>query len=207
MARWFLPDTPDLLGALMEQVEVTRDGMAALVAWARSGGAEADTRALRDAEHLADEKKRALRLMLKQAFTTPLDPEDLFILSERLDEVLNGAKDAVREAELMGLPPDAAIVEMCELLAQGVDRLAEAFAHLGPNHGTGGSEATDAADAAVKSCRGVERVYRSAMSALLEVEDLREVTGRREVYRRFSRLADMLIAVAERVWYAVVKEG
>lgn len=207
MARWFLPETPDLLGALMEQVAVTQEGMAALVAWAHSGGGEAEAKALRDAEHRADDKKRALRMMLKQAFTTPLDPEDLYILSERLDEVLNGAKDAVRETEVMNLPPDAAVTEMCELLAQGVDQLAEAFAHLGPNQGGTGSEATDAADAAVKSRRGVERVYRAAMSSLIEVEDLREVTGRREVYRRYSRLADELVSVAERVWYAVVKEG
>ena len=45
------------------------------------------------------------------------------------------------------------------------------------------------------------------MGELLEVEDLREVMARRELYRRFSRLADGLIDVAERVWYAVVKEA
>jgi len=207
MARWFLPETPDLLGALTEQVVVTQEGMAALVAWAHSGGGEAEAKALRDAEHRADDKKRALRVMLKQAFTTPLDPEDLYILSERLDEVLNGAKDAVREAEVMAVPPDPSVAEMCELLAQGVDRLAEAFGHLGANGGDEGSAATDAADAAVKTSRRVERVYRAAMSSLIAVEDLREVTGRREVYRRYSRLADQLVSVAERVWYAVVKEG
>ena len=45
------------------------------------------------------------------------------------------------------------------------------------------------------------------MSALLQVTDLREVMGRREVYRRLSRIADLVHAVAERVWYAVVKEA
>ena len=45
------------------------------------------------------------------------------------------------------------------------------------------------------------------MSALLTVNDLAEVTGRRELYRRMSRIGDLVHAVAERVWYAVVKEG
>ena len=44
------------------------------------------------------------------------------------------------------------------------------------------------------------------MSALLENPDLREVMGRREVYRRFSRLSEAIVTVAERVWYASVKE-
>jgi hypothetical protein len=45
------------------------------------------------------------------------------------------------------------------------------------------------------------------MSTLLEVDDLRKVMGRREAYRRLSRIGDHIHAVAERVWYAIMKEG
>ena len=45
------------------------------------------------------------------------------------------------------------------------------------------------------------------MSALMEVDDLREVMSRREMYRRLSRIGDLVHIVAERVWYAVVKEA
>lgn len=31
--------------------------------------------------------------------------------------------------------------------------------------------------------------------------------GRRELYRRFSRVSEDLVEVAERVWYAIFKEG
>jgi len=44
------------------------------------------------------------------------------------------------------------------------------------------------------------------MSKLLIVEDAREVTGRRELYRRYARLGEALESVAERVWYSVVKK-
>jgi hypothetical protein len=44
------------------------------------------------------------------------------------------------------------------------------------------------------------------MADLLAGEDLREITGRRELYRRFSRMSETLVEVAERIWYAAVKE-
>ena len=31
--------------------------------------------------------------------------------------------------------------------------------------------------------------------------------ARRELYRRISRVSDSVVEVAERVWYATVKEG
>ena len=46
-----------------------------------------------------------------------------------------------------------------------------------------------------------------ATSSLLAVDDLREVMGKRELYRRFSRISEVLVACAERVWYAHVKEA
>jgi uncharacterized protein Yka (UPF0111/DUF47 family) len=199
--RWFLPETPDVLGMLCEQAAVTVEGIEALVEWARGDTAKAGV--VRDCEHRADSSKRELRLALTIAFSLPLEAEDLFVLSGGLDRVLNGAKDAVRESEVMALPPDEAIAAMAGYLLEGVRDLGVAFACLG----TDGAAATDAADRAVKSQRRLERVYRTAMGALLEVDDLRLVMGRRELYRRLARLSVGVTDVAERVWYAVVKEA
>ena len=88
-------------------------------------------------------------------------------------------------------------------LGQGTRHLEEAFEHLTSHEGN----ATDAADAAVKSARKLEHVYRRAMSALLDEDDLREVMGRRELYGRFARVAERLVETADRVWYSVVKEA
>jgi uncharacterized protein Yka (UPF0111/DUF47 family) len=203
---WFLPESPDVLGMLCRQAAVTGEGMAALVDWAN---AEPDAaQRVRDCEHRADDTKRELRRALTIAFITPIDAEDLYVMSERLDAVLNGAKDTVRESEVMGVLPDEAVAAMATLLAVGVGHLATAFERLGPDsRGKASASATEAADAAVKSQRRLERVYRNAASALLKVDDLREVMGRRELYRRFSRMSEILIQAADRVWYATVKEG
>jgi uncharacterized protein Yka (UPF0111/DUF47 family) len=199
---WFLPNSPDVLGMLRRQTEITIEGMEALVAWA--GGEQEAERRLRDSEHAADDAKRELRTALTEALTSPLDREDLFELSRGLDDVLNGAKDTVREADVMGVPPDAAIAALAGRLAQGTRTLAGAFEALS----SGDQEAaTTAADATVKAQRKLEREYRRAMSDLVMVDDVREVTARRELYRRLARTSDALVAVAERVWYSVLKES
>lgn len=199
--RWFLPKNPDLLGLLCEQSAITVDGMQALVVWAAGEPAAGDQ--VREYEHRADAKKRQLWLELRNAFSPPIDAEDLYSLSSDLDEVLNAAKNLVRELEVMELTPDEATHQMVILLAEATQHLADAFARLGEQPG----DTTECADAAIKSARRVEHVYRSAMSALLQVDDLREVMGRREGYRRLSRIGDHVHAVAERVWYAVMKEA
>lgn len=200
--RWFLPETPDVLGMLRGQAAVTVEGMDALVAWAHGELAAADR--VRDSEHRADACKRELREALTVAFTTPLVPEDVFELSRDLDEILNSAKNTVREAEVMHAAPNPAIAQMAEHLAIGAGQLADAFAALSDSDP---SRATQAADAAVKAQRRLEHVYRAAMSALVDIDDLRQVSALRELYRRLSRTSDHLVDAAERVWYSVLKES
>jgi hypothetical protein len=199
--HWFLPDTPDVLGMLRQQLAVTIRGMDALVDWAQ--GDESAAARVRELEHEADGYKRELQLALVRAFTTPYDPEDLYSLGRGIDWILNLSKDAVRESEVMSCPPDTSVAEMAVLLREGIGHLDDAVAGLQEHH----ARATTSADAALKTERNIERVYRKAMAKLLDVDDLREVTARRELYRRFSRIADVLTEVAERVWYAVIKES
>jgi uncharacterized protein Yka (UPF0111/DUF47 family) len=198
--HWFVPENPDLYGLLHDQAAITVAGMEALVRWA--GGDPAASDDVRACEHRADDQKRELWRKLRESFSPPMDAEDLYSLSADLDEVLNAAKDLVREAEIVATAPDAPTREMAVDLAEAVGHLADAFRCLGSD-----DDATQAADAAIKSQRRVEHAYRPAMSALLQVSDLREVASRREIYRRLSRIGDLVHTVAERVWYSVVKEA
>jgi uncharacterized protein Yka (UPF0111/DUF47 family) len=199
--RWFLPESPDVIGMLRQQFAVTGEGVDALVAWAHGDASKAD--AVRDLEHRGDEHKRKLETALTTAFTTPLEPEDLYTLSRGIDWVLNLSKDLVRESEVMACPPDPALAEMCEAVAESVHLLGEAVEGLEARSG----EATEKANAALRAQRQIEKVYRDAMAALLDVPDLREVTARRELYRRVARMGEVVVDVSERIWYAVVKEG
>ena len=200
--RWFLPETPDVLGMLREQTAITIEGMEALIAWSNGEPGAADR--LRECEHRADDRKRELRAALTIAFTTPLEPEDIFELSTELDRMLNSAKNTVREAEVMETGPDEAISQMAVELAAGVRDLGGALEQLSAGERVA---ATEAADRAAKSQTRIEKIYRRSMSALVAVDDLREVAARRELYRRLARTSDVLREVAERVWYSVLKES
>ena len=158
--RWFLPETPDVIGMLQSQAGITVRGMKAFAAWAAGDDSRADD--VRAAEHECDEARRKLVDTVREAFTTPIPPEDLFQLSRDLDRVINGAKDAVRESEAMSFPPDQAIADMAALLVAGVTHLQVAFTFLERRNGKSVGSATEAADAAVGSQRDLERVYRRA---------------------------------------------
>ena len=132
--RWFLPRTPDVLGALRAQTDATVAGLDALAEWA--AGDEKAAARVRECEHLADDRKRELRLALSEAFSTPLEPEDIFQLSGGLDRVMNAAKNIVREAEVLGKAPDPPMAELAAALAEGTHHIADAFAALGEGGGT-----------------------------------------------------------------------
>jgi uncharacterized protein Yka (UPF0111/DUF47 family) len=199
-ARWFLPDSPDVLGQLRRQVAITIVGLDAFAAWSAGDAAAAQT--VRAAEHRADAAKRELRATLRAAFVLPVEPEDVFALSRGVDWILNGAKDAIGESEVMACPPDEPLARMAALVVEALRHIDEAIERL-----SAGESAGEATDAAVKAERRLEKEYRAAMAALLEVDDLREVTARRVLYRRCSRIGEAVVEVAERVVYAELKQS
>jgi len=199
--HWFLPETPDVQATLLEQADVTISGGLAFAAWADGDAAQEAT--VRAAEHEADAVRRRLTRQLREAFSTPLDQEDLFALSENLDAVLNAIKNLVREADVLEVAPDEAVATMAGQLLDGLRHLRAAFEVLTSD----ADAATREADEAVSCERAMEKSYRTAMRELLALEDLRLVVARRELYRRLLEAGERLAAVAERVWYAVVKEA
>lgn len=198
--RWFLPEEPDLVGLLRRQVAVTLEGVDAFAQWA-AGDTDA-ARVVREVEPRGETAKRDLLNALRAAFVTPLEPEDVFALARGIDWILDYACDLVAEAEVMDCAPDPGIAEMAALLGEAVRQIDEAIAELGRD----GDAATEAAEAAIAVQRRLEAAYYRGMAALLEVEDMRERIARRELYRRCSRIGEVVIDVAERVMYAVMKQ-
>ena len=158
---------------------------------------------MREAEHRADVAKRALLGALRAAFVTPLEPEDVFALSRGVDWILDYARDLVSESEAMACPPDAVIAEMAALLGGGGPR--DRPGALPPRQRRRRGDRR-------RRCGDPGRAKARArllpgMGALLEVEDRSERISRRELYRRCPRIGEMVIDVAERVVYAVVKQN
>lgn len=89
---------------------------------------------------------RAVLTAVRDTFVTPISPVDIYEISERLDAVLNAAKNLVRESELVDMDPDPPMAEMAELVGLGLRDLVRAFPCLSSDP----DRATQCADAAVK---------------------------------------------------------
>lgn len=199
--RWFLPDTPDLIGQLRVQTKITLEGVEAFAAWA--GGDTAAGETLRDIEHRGDAAKRELLEQLREAFVTPLAPEDLFALSRGIDWILDYTRDLARESVAMACPPDDRLAEMAEMLRDAVTHIESAIGDLQSK----GDAASASADAAIRAVRRMGIAYYQGMAELLEVESRPERIGSRELYRRCDRIGEQVVDVAERIVYSVVKES
>jgi uncharacterized protein Yka (UPF0111/DUF47 family) len=198
-SRWLLPDVPDVLALLTAQMTPTLTATEAFAAWTAGDPAAAAT--VRRCEHEADKAKRALQRALRSALITPLEPEDLFSLSQTIDWIVNEAKDAIGESEAMNVEPDAALAAMSRHLAAAIGHLSTAVGSLG----TKTDAATVAAEAAIKEERRLERAYRAAMGDLMASNDAMAAMARRELYRRCSRMGTTVVDVAERIIYATYK--
>ena len=124
--HWFVPDDPDILGLLGRQIDATLQGLDALALWA--GGDASAAAAVRAAEHAGDVAKQEALSAVTELFVTPIEPEDLFALSQGIDLLLNRSRDLVNEAEAMGATPDATMGEMARLLGVCLREVAEAMA-------------------------------------------------------------------------------
>jgi uncharacterized protein Yka (UPF0111/DUF47 family) len=199
--HWFLPDTPDVIGLLRQQTAVTLEALEAVTAWA---GGDADAaQIVRDTKPRGEDAKRNLLNALREAFILQLEPEDVFTISRGLDWILDHSRDLIEEAEAMGVASDPGIAEMTQLLVQATGEIDAAIGHLGANEDL----ATAAAEAAIEKVRLVEHIYYRDTAKLLDVTDTRQRIMHRELYRRCDRIGEVVIEVAERIVYAIVKES
>src|ERR1700723_651764 len=128
--RWWrrvlLPRGTDVLALLVAQGELTVVGLEAFKAWSHGEGAEA-AKAIGAADHQAYQARRELLTALQAALSTPLDQEDIYVLSERIDRTLTIARNTVRESEVLDWTPDTHAAEMGDRLADGVHALVTGF--------------------------------------------------------------------------------
>ncbi|MDA8312335.1 MAG: DUF47 family protein [Actinomycetota bacterium] len=198
--RIFLEAAPDVVGLLVAQGEISTAATAAFLEWSEGGGDGGAT--LTTLEHRADEARRTLLAALRSALATPIDQEDLYILSERCDRVVNAVRDIAVEAEALAWKPDQHAALMAGHLHAGMMALVDGFANLRHDFDKAGV----AADRARAQARTVVRRYRDAIADVYLSEDLQAAVIGRELYRPYARAADRLEAVADRLWYVVLAD-
>ncbi|MHB1554086.1 MAG: DUF47 domain-containing protein [Acidimicrobiales bacterium] len=199
LRRLFQHVAPDVVGLLVTQGEISAAATSEFLEWSRGSGDAATLTAL---EHEADAARRTLLAALRGALATPIDQEDLYILSERCDRVVNAVRDIALEAEALAWKPDQHAARMAEHLHAGMTALVGGFAKLRHDFDQAGM----AADQVRAEARTVVRRYRDAIAELYRSNDLQAALVGRELYRPYARAADLLEAVADRLWYVVLAE-
>lgn len=194
------PKTPDFFTLLHEQSLQVVHTVGLLVQFMETGEDDFGEQIKQD-EHAADKVKVRNIHTLNEAFSTPIDREDIYRAITTLDEIVNGCKDAVSEMHALSLTPDAFTLEMANLLHQGVQSLEAGFGKLGK---TPAAAAADA-DAARKAERKVEKLYRKALADLFQGTDFIHMFKRREIYRHLTNSAERMAACANTLHDIVVK--
>ncbi|MCX8087599.1 MAG: DUF47 family protein [Rhodocyclaceae bacterium] len=196
----FFPKTADFFALLEEQSCQVEHTVNLLVRYMETGDPEIGEQ-IREDEHAADRVKVRNLHTLNEAFSTPIDREDIYRAITTLDEVVNACKDAVSEMNALELKPDAVTLEMARLLHDGVVALSAGYGRLSDRP----ADAADHADAARKAERKVEKLYRRALAQLFQGDDYIHMFKRREIYRHLTHAAERMAACANTLHDIVVK--
>lgn len=194
------PRMPDFYGLLNDQCNLVMLGMDAFVTFMETGD-EAIAREVRRLEHEGDRLKARNIDVLNRSFATPFDREDVHRAIMAIDDGLNYAKTTVREMEILGVEPDAHMLELARFLQQGGKALQSGFAKLKANP----SEAERDAAAVRKTERRAEKVYRKAIAELFDPEHyVRELANR---HREPREDLDLLLEPMDQAGCAPVARG
>ena len=194
------------VGMLTEQTQITVEGLKLLEKWL--GKSELKDKAIdqmRAKEIEADEVRRILIDELHNTFITPLDREDIFMISLYIDDILDYCYTTVEEMQLLGTEADDYLVKMVTFTREATEELEMAFHTIASNPRVAGEHA--------KRCKKieneVEHLYRLAIGDLFtkakDFEPLMVMLRRREVYRHVSNMADQADKAADILGMVVMK--
>jgi uncharacterized protein Yka (UPF0111/DUF47 family) len=196
----FFPKMPDFFVLLHEQSRQVEHTVSLLVRYMESGEAEVGQQ-IRQDEHAADKVKVQNIHTLNEAFSTPIDREDLYRAITHLDEIVNYCKDTVSEMDALGVTPDAFTLQMAQHLHEGTQALRAGFEKLGKRP----EESAHDADQARRAERKVEKLYRKALAQLFQGDDYVHMFKRREIYRHLTNAAERMAHCANTLHDIVVK--
>ncbi|MCX8146019.1 MAG: DUF47 family protein [Azovibrio sp.] len=194
------PKMPDFFTLLSEQCIQVAHTAGLLVEFMETASPSIGQQ-IRQDEHEADRIKVRNLHTLNEAFSTPIDREDIYRVIVDLDEVVNYCKTTVSEMDVLGVSPDKHTLEMAMHLKMGMDALVIGYSKLGKQP----HSAAEDADTARKAERKVEKAYRRALADLFQGDDYINMFKRREIYRHLSNAADRMANCANTLHDIVVK--
>ena len=204
LREFFKPRQDKFLRSLIQQAEITLEGMNALEAYMKKRS-DKHAASVTQAEKDADEVRRILIDDLNRTFVTPMDREDIFALSRAIDDVMDYAYTTVEEMQILDVEPNDYHRRLVSLLQDAAEEIHLAMLRLRENPGVAAEHASRA-----KALENrVERVYREAVADLFsgpdDVQHVMQMLKLREIYRHLSNCADRGDEAANVIHDIVVK--
>ena len=152
-------------------------------------------------EDEGDMARRVLIDELNKTFITPIDREDLFKLSSKLDEILDYAKTSVDEIRFFGVEPDQEMVDVTAALLDMTEHIILAVSNMEHHEAIARDEAIY-----VKAMENkVGDMTIKALATLFECDDHRKIFKYREIYRHLNQTADIADEAMDCVLKVLVK--
>lgn len=198
---WFVPREEPVLGLLTAQWATVATTLEAVAGWAAGTSPIDAIRPLVDcATDREREQRQALHARVRAAFWTPLDPEDIYELGERIGMLQRQLDLLVREVGAYPVDPDPGLGGILAAVRTAAATLGQALAVL---------PADDAAFLADQACDlldAADDAYRTALHSLADGDIERQIR-RRERYHRGEQVTEAAMRIAHRAWYSVCKLG
>ncbi|MBQ9115366.1 MAG: DUF47 family protein [Clostridia bacterium] len=171
---------------LTRQAEVLAKGMRLLNEYCLTSN-ESIADAVIKAEDEGDMVRRIMIDEINKSFVTPIDREDLFKLSAKLDEILDYAKTSVDEIRLFDVKPDSEMCEVTATLLEMSEHIILAISNIERHEAIAADEAIY-----VKSLENkVGDICVKALANLFNEADFRTIFKYREIYRHLNQTADI----------------
>ena len=187
--RFFQPPQSNFPELLIKQGEYAIASVEALQAYLNKPNEKRRQQA-RQIEKEADEIERILIHELEDTFVTPIDREDIFILSRAIDNFIDYVYDTVDELEIFHLPPSEPMKQIASLLLEMANELHLAMQRLMDHPRVANEHARR-----VKGLENkVETAYRHSLADLFngpeDVAHIMDMLKSREVLRHMSNASD-----------------
>lgn len=183
------PKVPNFFALLAEQSAHVDLSAGLLVEYMGADSSQAAKKIV-EAEYEGDRLKVRNLTLLNEAFSTPIDREDLHRAIINLDEIINSCKSIVVEMDssVLALKPDKHCLEMAVHLKAGAEAVAAGYGRLGNDPKLGRMDA----EKADKAVRNLTRTHRRALAELFQDADFHNIFRRKEIYNELRGAGDRL---------------
>lgn len=204
--RFLVPRADHFYTFLERQAVVAHDGAVAFSAFVEGNGPMVRD-AVQDFEHQGDRIVHEMEEALARTFVTPIDREDLHILSTTIDDILDLTNGAARACALFGVDrPSEAMTKLMGILVQCTEVLKVVMPKLREHAYAEIMEE-------VKRIKTLEKqgdqIYREAVSALFRnpAVDAKTLMREKGVLEDLENAIDSCEEAAERLTNLSVKHG